>query len=108
MTVIQGLFTAALRDSSPAVPSHAEAGQLPITRFDFELTPFMDSSNLRAAWQIANTVIPYGALWLVADWSRMNAPLLLVPTMALMVLLLARCFSLMHDCGHNALFRSRG
>ncbi|WP_216904594.1 fatty acid desaturase [Synechococcus sp. CCY 9618] len=67
----------------------------------------MDSSNLRASWQIANTVIPYGALWLVVAWSRLHAPLLLVPAMALMVLLLARCFSLMHDCGHYSLFRQR-
>ncbi len=67
----------------------------------------MDSSNLRAAWQIVNTVIPYGALWLVAAWSRVHAPLLLVPSLALMVLLLARCFSLMHDCGHYSLFRQR-
>ena len=67
----------------------------------------MDSSNLRGGWQIANTVIPYAALWWVADWSLKHAPLLLIPTMVVMVLLLARIFSLMHDCGHDSLFRSR-
>ncbi|WP_254970829.1 fatty acid desaturase [Cyanobium sp. Candia 9D4] len=76
-------------------------------RGDFELKPFMDSSDLRASWQIANTVLPYAALWWVADWSRQHAPLLLIPTLGLMVLLLARCFSLMHDCGHDSLFRHR-
>ena len=48
------------------------------TRGDFELKSFMDSSDLRGSWQIANTVIPYAALWWVADWSLKNAPLLLI------------------------------
>ncbi len=67
----------------------------------------MDSSNLRASWQILNTVVPYGALWVLVDWCWPRYPLLLLPAMGLMVLLLARCFSLMHDCGHYSLFRSR-
>ncbi len=92
--------------SSPTtLPDRAVARQP--KRGDFELKSFMDSSNLRGAWQIANTVIPYAALWWVADWSLQHAPLLLIPTMVVMVLLLARIFSLMHDCGHDSLFRSR-
>ncbi len=67
----------------------------------------MDSSNLRASWQILNTVVPYGALWVLVAWCWPRYPLLLLPAMGLMVLLLARCFSLMHDCGHYSLFRSR-
>ncbi|MEB3264944.1 MAG: fatty acid desaturase [Synechococcus sp.] len=50
--------------------------------------------------------MPLGLLWAVAVWSVPRMPLLL-PVLPLMVLLLARCFSLMHDCGHNALFRGR-
>jgi omega-6 fatty acid desaturase (delta-12 desaturase) len=78
-----------------------------ITRADFDLKPFMTSSNRLAAWQIANTLIPFGLLWWVASWCRLQAPWLLLPVMLLMVLFLARCFSLMHDCGHGSLFRNR-
>lgn len=91
---------------SPATLSDRAEVRQP-KRGDFELKPFMDSSNLRGGWQIANTVIPYAALWWLADWSLKHAPLLLIPTMVVMVLLLARIFSLMHDCGHDSLFRSR-
>jgi omega-6 fatty acid desaturase (delta-12 desaturase) len=78
-----------------------------ITRADFDLKPFMTSSNRLALWQIANTLIPYGLLWGIAAWSHRQAPWLLLPVMALMMLFLARCFSLMHDCGHGSLFRNR-
>jgi omega-6 fatty acid desaturase (delta-12 desaturase) len=90
--------------TSPPEPARASRS---ITRADFDLKPFMTSSNRLATWQIANTLIPYGLLWWIASWCRLEAPWLLLPVMALMVLFLARCFSLMHDCGHGSLFRNR-
>ena len=74
-------------------------------RTDFELKPFLDSNNWVGAWQIANTLVPYGLLWWLAVSCLRQGSWLLLPVLALMVLFLARCFSLMHDCGHNALFR---
>lgn len=74
---------------------------------DFELKPFLDRCDKIASWQIANTLIPYGLLWWLAVLCLRHQPLLFVPVLTLMVLLLARCFSLMHDCGHNALFQDR-
>ena len=65
----------------------------------------MGSSNWVAAWQVANTLVPYGLLWWLAVSCLRQGSWLLLPVLALMVLFLARCFSLMHDCGHNALFR---
>jgi hypothetical protein len=54
--------SALAQGSSPTtLPDRAVARQP--KRGDFELKSFMDSSNLRGAWQIANTVIPYAALW---------------------------------------------
>ncbi len=76
-------------------------------RTDFELKPYMVSSDWIGAWQIVNTLVPYAALWCLALWSLHGAPWLLLPVLAVMVLFLARCFSLMHDCGHYSLFRSR-
>lgn len=98
--------TASLPTPTPPAGSSGPAARQP-GRADFELRSFMDSSDLRGAWQIANTLIPYAALWWIAAWSLSSAPLLLLPCLAMMVLLLARCFSLMHDCGHDSLFRSR-
>ncbi|MFM7361880.1 MAG: fatty acid desaturase [Cyanobium sp.] len=56
--------------------------------------------------------MPVAGLWLLIAWiARTPGPLPLalelpVP-LALLVLFSARCFSLMHDCGHESLFRHR-
>ena len=76
-------------------------------RSDFDLKPYMTSSDWIGAWQLINTLVPYAALWWLALWSLHGAPWLLPPVIAVMVLFLARCFSLMHDCGHYSLFRGR-
>ena len=90
---------------SPAVaPLRAPIG--PVRRRDFELRPFITPSNRRGLWQLVNTLVPYGLLWWLALILLDRQPWLLIPVLALQVLFLARCFSLMHDCGHNALFRS--
>lgn len=60
--------------------------------------------NFTGFVQIANTLIPYAALWyLVAispSWWLTAAVTLL------MVLFLTRIFVLMHDCGHGSMFRT--
>ena len=80
-------------------------------RIDFKLAPFMASDDRIASWQILNTVIPIIAVAVAISAvttslslsSIVLSPILLV----LMVLLLSRSFSLMHDCGHQSLFRSK-
>ncbi|MFM9047155.1 MAG: fatty acid desaturase [Cyanobium sp.] len=78
-----------------------------LQKSDFDLKPFISSSNTRASWQILNTLVPYGLLWWAAVSLLHQGSWLLVPVLALMVLFMARCFSLMHDCGHYSLFRHR-
>ncbi|MBD2261323.1 fatty acid desaturase [Pseudanabaena sp. FACHB-2040] len=78
-----------------------------VTKSDFLLTPYMRSNDLRATYQILNTVIPYGALWILAIKGAAISLWLLPPIVTLMVLFQLRCFSLMHDCGHYSLFRSK-
>jgi omega-6 fatty acid desaturase (delta-12 desaturase) len=71
----------------------------------------MASDDRIASWQILNTVIPIIAVAVAISAvttslslsSIVLSPILLV----LMVLLLSRSFSLMHDCGHQSLFRSK-
>jgi omega-6 fatty acid desaturase (delta-12 desaturase) len=101
-------LTDGLRSTAVLTPPPEAAGERrAVTREDFELKPFLGSSNGVATWQIANTLIPYGLLWWGAWWCLGQAPWLLPPVIALMALFLARCFSLMHDCGHGSLFRHR-
>ena len=69
------------------------------------LRPFLASCDRIALRQLANTLLPYGALWGMAIWCQGHAPLLLPPVIGLLVLFLARCFALMHDTGHGSLFR---
>ncbi len=74
---------------------------------DFVLAPYARSSNWRGAFQILSAVGPYLACWALAIEAAQRAvwalPLLVIP----LVLFSLRCFSLMHDCGHHSLFRSR-
>jgi len=56
---------------------------------------------------VCNTLVPFLLLWPIALWCLDHQPLLLPAVLALQVLFLARCFSLMHDCGHESLFRHR-
>ena len=71
----------------------------------------MASDNRIAVWQILNTVIPLLAssfALVAATRSFSYASLLEVPFLfVLIILLMSRSFSLMHDCGHQSLFRSK-
>jgi len=88
-------------------------GERPLRRVDFVLEPFRQPSNARAAWQLLCTLGPVAGLWWVVSWlGQAHLPLpglalALAPVLALLVLFSARTFSLMHDCGHDSLFRSR-
>ncbi|MGF1517236.1 MAG: fatty acid desaturase [Nodosilinea sp.] len=78
-----------------------------VKKSDFVLAPYMQRSDLRATYQIFNTVLPYIGLWVLAVKAASISLWLLPPIVGLMVLFLLRCFSLMHDCGHYSLFHSK-
>ena len=77
-----------------------------VKKSDFVLTPYMKSNDLRGAYQILNTVVPYVLLWVLAIKAASVSFWLLPPIMVLITLFSLRCFSLMHDCGHYSLFSS--
>jgi acyl-lipid omega-6 desaturase (Delta-12 desaturase) len=78
-----------------------------IKKSDFVLTPYMKSNDLKATYQILNTVVPYVLLWILAVKVADISLWLLPPIIILMIMFSARCFSLMHDCGHYSLFTSK-
>jgi len=59
------------------------------------------------ALQVANTLVPIGALWWAIAATAGVSPLLSGALALAIGLLLVRAFVLMHDCGHRSLFRSR-
>lgn len=81
--------------------------QTTIKKSDFLLQPYMKSNNLRATYQVLNTLIPYLLLWVLAFQASKLSILFLPPIIILIVLFSLRSFSLMHDCGHNSLFTSK-
>jgi acyl-lipid omega-6 desaturase (Delta-12 desaturase) len=81
--------------------------EYPIKKSDFVLNPYMKSDDLRATYQILNTVIPYICLWFLAVKVAAVSVWLLPPIVILMSLFSVRSFSLMHDCGHYSLFSSK-
>lgn len=78
-----------------------------VKKSDFVLAPYMKSNDLRATYQILNTVVPYILLWFLAVKAAFISYWLLPPIVVLMALFSGRCFSLMHDCGHYSLFCSK-
>ena len=83
----------------------------PLRRIDFNLKPYMASDDKIAAWQIANTIIPLTLLCLaIAHLTEKLtlASIILTPiSFVFIILFLSRSFSLMHDCGHHSLFKSK-
>lgn len=73
-------------------------------REEFVLKPFLVSSPFRALAQLLETLVPLAVLWWLVPQALVVSPWLVVPLGAVMVLFTARCFGLMHDCGHYALF----
>lgn len=78
-----------------------------VKKSDFVLTHYMKSNDLRATYQILNTVVPYVLLWFLAVKVAAVSFWLLPPIMVMITLFSVRCFSLMHDCGHYSLFSSK-
>lgn len=64
-------------------------------------------STRRATWQVANTVLPYAAVWFLIYLVQDISLWLTVPLVVLGGGLMVRMFIIFHDCGHGSFFRSR-
>ena len=70
------------------------------------LRPYTVKSNALASWQVLNTLIPFVFLWTAYAYLVDVSLLFAIPFVLVICPFLLRCFVLMHDCGHNSLFRS--
>jgi omega-6 fatty acid desaturase (delta-12 desaturase) len=64
-------------------------------------------STGRAAWQIVNTLVPYGTLWCLMRLALAWSYWLVVPLAILAGGFLVRVFIIFHDCGHGSYLKSR-
>lgn len=64
-------------------------------------------SDLRGCLQLLSVLAPIAGLWVVIHRGWPGSPWLVVAATACLSLFLLRGFVLMHDCGHNSLFRSK-
>jgi omega-6 fatty acid desaturase (delta-12 desaturase) len=68
---------------------------------------YLQPDPRKSSWQMANTLLPYLALWILMYWS-LDGPYWI--TLALSVPaagFLVRIFIIFHDCTHGAFFRSK-
>jgi len=70
------------------------------------LRNFRRPSTIKAAWQLTNTLLPYGCLWLIMIWLiHEGYPYWLTLMLSFIAsLFLVRIFILFHDCVHGSLF----
>ena len=66
---------------------------------------YAQPSNALGFLQVASTLVPLAALWVVVAHAG-DAPGWIVAATGAIALFMVRVFVLMHDCGHNSLFRS--
>ncbi len=69
------------------------------------LSRYGDSSNTAASIQLVNTLVPYVVLFYFAMESVTVSYWLTAGLTVLLALFTLRLFVLLHDCGHNSLFR---
>ena len=67
---------------------------------------YQKSSTPLALWQIANTLVPYAALWYLMYICRPISWWLVVTLAVLAGAFLVRVFIIFHDCGHGSFFKA--
>lgn len=61
----------------------------------------------RAVWQVANTLVPYVAIWVLMYFTVAISWWLTIPLAVLAGAFLVRLFIIFHDCGHGSFFKSQ-
>ena len=67
---------------------------------------YQQASLGRALWQVANTLVPYAALWYLMHLSLAISWWLTMTLAILTGAFMVRAFIIFHDCGHGSFFKS--
>ena len=71
------------------------------------VTAYQRPDVKRSLWQLADSVVPYLALWYLAYRLLAVSYWLALPVIVLSAGFMVRVFIIFHDCGHGSFFRSR-
>ncbi len=71
------------------------------------LAQYREPNEARSVLELLVTVVPFVALWALAWWSMSISLWLTLGLSVLNALFLVRLFTIQHDCGHGAFFKSR-
>ncbi|MEO5668552.1 MAG: fatty acid desaturase [Bdellovibrionota bacterium] len=71
------------------------------------LRKYSQSSVAKGLWQIANSVVPFVAIWAAMIFVSFRNPWAVLPLAFVNGLLMTRIFVLQHDCGHHTLFPAK-
>ncbi|HZL42911.1 MAG TPA: fatty acid desaturase [Verrucomicrobiae bacterium] len=87
--------------SSPAQPPPAA------THWKRIVAQYQRPAWFPAVWQLANTIVPYVALWYLMHLVISVSYWLAIPLAVLAAGFMVRLFIVSHDCGHGSFFKSR-
>ena len=81
----------------------------PVEAYDWKevVARFQKPCLKRALWQVANTLIPYAALWYLMHLALGVSFFLMLPLALLAGGFLVRIFIIFHDCTHGSFFKSK-
>ena len=82
-------------------------GQADTATWKRVVAEYQKPSTPRALWQVVNTLVPYGLLWLIMYHTVQVSWWLTIPLAILAAGFLVRVFIIFHDCGHGSFFKSR-
>src|SRR6266404_4847085 len=88
--------------------SKAGPGEQPPATSDWKqiVARYQKPSVARSMWQVANTLVPYAALWYLMYLSLGVSWWLTMPLALLAGAFMVRAFIIFHDCGHGSFFKS--
>ena len=90
-------------------PSDPRAPVRPTVARDWikTLAKYREPNELRSAFELGVSAVPFLALWVLAWWSLSVSYWLTLGISILNALFLVRLFAIQHDCGHGAFFHNR-
>lgn len=71
------------------------------------LSEYRNPDQLRSAFELAVSIVPFVLLWCLAWWSLSISYWLTIAISILNSAFLLRLFAIQHDCGHGAFFKNR-
>ncbi|MFT7593588.1 MAG: omega-6 fatty acid desaturase (delta-12 desaturase) [Paracoccaceae bacterium] len=90
-----------------SVPPRVTSGAAAPRDWVKTLAGYREPNQLRSAFELAVSIIPFFLLWALAWWSLSISYWLTLTISVVNAAFLVRLFAIQHDCGHGAFFTNR-